>query len=365
MYDLAVREERWAAADTLIRRKFGDQGVPYGDRVLFAFARKDTAAQRQLLAEGPRIAGEKGRRIGDKALEAGSWLAIYLEELDRAKQFASLDTVPSVAAGTRASTHRFLGNLNVAGGRWAAARDEFRMASRLGQSDSALVGRALAAALPFLAVPKGEIESIRTEVERWKPGSDPSAPLPESIRPLTGHLRLYLLGLLSSRLGEAANALGYARQVETMTAPTEARGLVQALARTIRADVAAGAGRRDEALTLLDDVRGQVPFDLIRLPYFSEEHARYLRGRLLHLAGRDEEASRLIEAAFVGTPNEMHYRAPTHLLQAEIEQKLGNRAAAAEQYSQFIGLWRSCDPPLRPVVEGAKTELARLVAEPR
>jgi tetratricopeptide (TPR) repeat protein len=367
MYDLAVREERWAAADTLIRRKFGDQAVPYGDRVLFAFARKDTAAQRQLLVEGPRIAGEKGRRIGDKALEAGSWLAIYLEELDRAKQFASLDTVPSVVAGTRASTHRFLGNLNVAGGRWAAARDEFRMASRLGQSDSALVGRALAAALPFLAVPKGEIESIRTEVERWKPGSDPSAPLPASVRALTGPLRLYLLGLLSARLGEAAKALGYAGVVQTMaaTAPSETRALVQGLARTIRADVAAGAGRRDEALSLLDDVRGQVPFELIRLPYFSEEHARYLRDRLLHLVGRDEEALRLAEVAFVGTPNEMHYRAPIHLLRAEIEQKLGHRAAAAEQYSQFIGLWRSCDPPLRPVVEGAKTELARLVAEPR
>ncbi len=364
MYDLAVREERWAAADTLIRRKFGDQ-VPYGDRVLFAFAQKDTAAQRQLLAEGPQIAGEKGRRIGDKALEAGSWLAIYLEDLERGKQFASYDTVPSVAAGVRASTHRFLGNLNVAGGRWAAARDQFAAASRLGQPDSALVARALAVALPFLAVPKKDIENIRAEVERWKPGSDPSSPLPESLRPFTGHLRLYLLGLLSSRLGEAADALRYAGELATMTAPSPTRALAQDLARTIRADVAAEGDRRDEALTLLDEVRGQVPFELIRLPFFSEEHARYLRGRLLHLVGRDQEALRLVEVAFVGTPNEMHYRAPAHLLRAEIEQKLGNRAAAAEQYSQFIGLWRSCDPLLRPVVEGAKRELARMVGEPR
>ena len=74
---------------------------------------------------------------------------------------------------------------------------------------------------------------------------------------------------------------------------------------------------------------------------------------------------RLLEVAFVGTPNEMHYRGPTHLLRAEIEQKLGNQSAAAEQYSRFIGLWRSCDPPLRPVVEGAKTELAKMVGEPR
>lgn len=364
MYDLAVREEQWARADTLIRRKFGAD-VPYGDRVLSAFVQGDTAAQRQLLGEGPRIAGEKGRRLGNKALEAGSWLAIYLEDLDRAEEFASFDTLPSVPAGPRASTRRFLGTLDVARGRWSTAKAQFAAASRLDRPDSALVARALAAALPFLAVPRRDIEDIRAEVERWRPGNDPSAPLPEAVRPLVRHLRLYLLGLLSSRLDAEAEALSYAGELERETAPPESQALVQGLARTIRADVAAAAGRRDEALRLLDDVRGQVPLELIRLPYFSEEHARYLRGRLLHLAGRDEEALRWLRSAFVGSPNEMHYRAPSHLLQAEIEQKLGNRAAAAEQYSQFIGLWRACDPPLRPVVEGAKTELARMVREPR
>jgi hypothetical protein len=53
------------------------------------------------------------------------------------------------------------------------------------------------------------------------------------------------------------------------------------------------------------------------------------------------------------------------LLQAEIHQRLGNREAAAEHYSAFIDLWRSCDEPLRPVVEGARSQLARMVAEPR
>jgi tetratricopeptide (TPR) repeat protein len=363
MFDLAVREERWAAADTLIRRKFGDQ-LPYDIRVLFAFVRKDTVGQRQLRAEGPRMAGKKGRRI-DRALEAGSLLSIYLENLDRAEGFTRFSTSPSLPAGIRASAHRFLGDLAVAGGRWTAARTEFAAAGRLGQSDSALVGRALAAALPFLAVPRADVEIIRAEVERWKPGSDVSAPLPESIRPLTGHLRLYLLGLLSARLGAAADALRLASELEILTAPPESRALVRALARTIRADVASEAGRTNEGLTLLEAVQGEVPFELIRLPYFSEEHARYLRGRLLHQAGRDEEALRLVEVGFAGTANELHYRAPAHLLQAEIQQRLGNRAAAAEQYTRFIGLWRGCDPALRPVLNGAKAQLARMVAEPR
>jgi tetratricopeptide (TPR) repeat protein len=363
MFDLAVREDQWAAADTLIRRKFGDK-VPYDVRVLFAFVHQDTAGQRLLRVEGARTAGQKGRRI-DLAKEAGLLLSIYLEELDHADGFARFSTSPSLPAGIRASAHRFLGDLDVAGGRWTAAKSEIAAAGRLGQPDSALIQRSLAASLPFLAVPGTEVELIRAEVERWKPGGDVSAPLPESVRPLTGHLRLYLLGLLSARLGAAADALRYASALERTAAPAESRALIGDLARTIRADVAAGAGRTGEALAQLDVVRGEVPFELIRLPYFSQEHARYLRGRLLHLAGRDEEALRLAEVAFVGTPNELHYRAPAHLLQAEIQQRLGNRAAAVEQYSRFIALWQACDPALRPVLEGAKAELARMVAEPR
>jgi len=364
LYDLAVREDRWAAADTLIRRKFGDK-VPYDVRVLFALVGKDTAAQRQLRAEGTRTAGQKGRKANDRALEAGLWVAIYLEDLDRAEEFTRFSTNPSLPAGIRASAHRFLGDLDVARGRWTAAQSEFATAGRLGHSDSALVARSLTAALPFLAVPRADIEIIRAEVARWKPGSDVSAPLPESIRPLTGHLRLYLLGLLSSRLGATADALRHASELERTAAPPESHALVRDLARTIRADVASQAGRTEEALTLLEGVRGEVPFELLRLPYFSEEPARYLRGRLLHQAGRNEEALRLVEVAFAGTPNELRYRAPAHLLQAEIHQGLGNRAAAVEQYSRFISLWRACDPPLRPALEEAKGELARMVAEPR
>jgi hypothetical protein len=71
------------------------------------------------------------------------------------------------------------------------------------------------------------------------------------------------------------------------------------------------------------------------------------------------------EVAFTGTPNELHYLAPMHLLRATIHQGLSQRAAAAQQYSRFLKLWATCDPALRPVVEGAKVELAALTAEPQ
>lgn len=85
MFDLAVREDDWARADTLIRRKF-PKGLPFDVRVVFAALRRDTAALRQLRAEGEQTAGEKGRKR-DRALEAGSLLATYLEELGSAEEF--------------------------------------------------------------------------------------------------------------------------------------------------------------------------------------------------------------------------------------------------------------------------------------
>ena len=112
----------------------------------------------------------------------------------------------------------------------------------------------------------------------------------------------------------------------------------------------------------LQDLKSKSPTELLA---FAEEHARYLRSRLLFLAARNEEALRLVENAFAGTPGELHFRAPAHLLEAEIHQRLGDKKAAAEHYTRFIALWRSCDPPLRPIVEGARMQLARMVGEPR
>jgi tetratricopeptide (TPR) repeat protein len=363
MFDLAVREDDWARADTLIRRKFPEK-LPYDVRVVFATVRKDTASLTSLRDEGRATAGQPGRRR-DRAVEAGMVLASYLEDLERAEEFTRFSTKSSLPARTRAAAHLFLAELGAAGGRWSAAKGELAAVARVGQVDSALMGRALVASLPFLGVPRDDVRRIRDEVERWTPGRDASQPLPESIRPLAPHLRLYLLGLLNTRLADGAAALRLASELETLPAPPESRAVVRSLARTIRADVATESGRTTEGLTLLADVRGEIPFELLVLPYFSEEHARYLRSRLLFQAGRDEEALRLVENAFAGTPGELYYRAPAHLLQAEIQQRLGNREAAAEQYSRFIELWRSCDEPLRPVVEGARTQLARMVAEPR
>src|SRR4029453_2292726 len=165
MYDLAVREEDWARGDTLIRRKF-PQRLPFDVRVTFATVRNDTASLRLLRDEGKEFAGQKGRKV-DQALEAGGLLATYLEDLQWAEELTRFSTQVSLPTRIKAPAHLQLAKLAVAGGRWSVAKRELAAAARLGEADSALLGRALAASLPFLAVPKSDIRSIRHEVESW------------------------------------------------------------------------------------------------------------------------------------------------------------------------------------------------------
>src|SRR5688500_11117685 len=122
MFDLAVREDDWARADTLIRRKFPER-LPYDVRVAFAVFRRDTAALRLLRDEGRETAGRKGRRA-DLALEAGGLLATYLEDLGLAEEFTGFSTRSSLPARTKASAHLSVAELHVAGGRWTAAKQE-------------------------------------------------------------------------------------------------------------------------------------------------------------------------------------------------------------------------------------------------
>ena len=133
-------------------------------------------------------------------------------------------------------------------GRWSVATDEFDALERLGRADSALVLRALAATLPFLSVPRQDLQTVRSAVERWDPLRVDEGAAVGALLAMRPHLRLYVLGLLSSRLREPEAALRYAGDLEALPGPSSARALVGDLARTIRADVAWQGRRLREAL---------------------------------------------------------------------------------------------------------------------
>ena len=360
MWDLAVREEDYEGADSMMRRM---TAPPLSMRILLTVVRGDSAARARIVEEA-RTADSRQSQI------AARYVATFREDFATAKSLAELDLAPRRKPAIRANAQLLLAWLEVARGRWIAAKAAFAQAERMDEVPPILVQRAIAATLPFLGVPRRDLDSLRREVELWNPRaevSEPGAGLGSRLQP---HLRLYLLGLLSSRLGDRAGALRISGDIEQAEGPDEARAVIRALTLTIRGDVALQERSAKQAGQALEQVQGEVPLELVSVPLyanvreFTQEHARYLRVLELSAQGKHREALQWIETSFQGAPSEIVYLAPMHLAQAEIYERLGEREKAAEHYRRFLVLWRDCDPELRPVLERAKSELARMVAEP-
>ncbi len=237
------------------------------------------------------------------------------------------------------------------------------VAERAATDPSTRVLRGLWAALPFLAVPRAELEAIRADVAAWDSAKEPSPPGPAS--ELLPQVQRYVLGLLASRLGEGDAALREAARLEAAQVSDGNQSVVRALAAAVRADIALGARRLADALKALEAVRGEVPLDLTGATPFSEDYARFLRGEALLGTGNDDEALRWLDHGFDGTPDEMAFRAQASLRLGDIWERKGERQKAIDSYSRFVRLWSACDPRLRPAVEDAKARLARLTGEPR
>jgi tetratricopeptide (TPR) repeat protein len=355
MWDLAVREEDYAEADSLLRRKFSADKLPLLHRALLALVRRDSAAVERLL-------DEQKKPTSGYPFTPGV-IALFLNDFTTAARFAQAALTSPRPPAAKAFVHQTLALIALAQGRWAAAKPEFAQAAAT--VPSAKRELALSATWPFLAVPRSDLEALRSELEGWDPSTEAPEPNPGLASALHPQTRLYILALLSSRLGDDAQSLQYAAELEGVGHPPEAAALVRDLARTVRADVALRRGHPADALKLLELVRGEIPPELLAVPFFSEEGSRYLRAEALYQLGRDEEALRWFSHAFEGTPDELVYLAPGHLRKAELYERLGDRKQAVEHYSRFVQLWKGCDPELQPSVERAKARLASLVSEPR
>src|SRR5262245_48608697 len=223
MWDLAVREEDYSGADSMMRRM---TATPLSMRILLTFVLGDAPA-RAMIVEEARGSDNRQSQI------AARYLATFREDFASARTLAELDLAPRRRPTIGTSAQLFLAWLELGRGRWTAAKAAFVQAERMEGASPVLVQRAIAATLPFLAVPQSDLDSLRSEVERWDPGaeaSDSGAGLASRLQP---HLRLYLLGLLSSRLGDHAGALRIASEIERAEAPGEAQKVIGALALTI------------------------------------------------------------------------------------------------------------------------------------
>jgi tetratricopeptide (TPR) repeat protein len=356
MWDLAVREDDYQAVDGMLQRF---AGAPLSMRAVPAYARHDTLSIARLREELRNLDARQSQI-------AARYVATFLEDFPAAEELARLDLQPRRNASIRLGAQIFLAWLEVARGRWGSANRAFVDAEGMPGGSEARIERALAATLPFLDVPRADLETIRREIDSWNPASETASGGSAFASALRPHLRLYLLGLLSSRLRDDESASRYAHQLEMLAAPEQARNVVVGLVATVRADMALRNGRTQEALQMLAVANGEVPLELVYLrPFvnsrpYTQEHARYLRTEALLALGRDEEAQRWLETGFLGSPAEFAYLAPTHLRLARVAEKRGDRRVAAEHLRSFTKLWRESDEPLHATVKEAEARLRQL-----
>jgi tetratricopeptide (TPR) repeat protein len=357
-----AQEGYWLEADSLLHRRY-PEGIPFFWRAAPAYASGDVAAQEQVLAEADT-----------RCCSVGFWLAARFVAIMGKSPRGTRDLALMLAEQAEDSTLRVTGRLltfdaELSLGRLSAAEAELDKLAAL-KPEIGIEREAYGSLPRFLPMPRARLEAIRDSLVIWDAAaleprvlsSDPYLATwfydYDGVHP---HLRLYLLGRLSTRLDDHEAALGYAAELESMETPEYAGTLAFDLAQSIRAHVLRNQGRPTEALFALERAKHVVQKEIFN-PFFRKPQDRFLRGELLAELGRPEEALPWY-ASIGGYYTDLPLIAPSHLRRAEIYERLGDAENAAYHYNTFIELWRDADPELRPMVEAAQRALERLAAE--
>jgi serine/threonine-protein kinase len=362
---VAAREREYPRLDSLVNRAVELQ--PESGRIL------------ELLALRAFVMGDAEERQGVLAQARDAPLVfmisvvgsgVYSEEIDASIQLGRQLTLPG-----RGQVERILGRGSVtigqAGfGRLAAARAEAASSSvpdQVGEPTFSAVVTALSAAHPFYPVSEQALEAARAELLSWNteiwPGDAESVLYGRADQAEV--TRLYLLGLISARMGQGAAARDYATELEGQGPLAEWGSMVSDLAHTVRALAARSEGRLEDSLAEIEQARYETHYAwLTTSPLHAQSAGRFLRAELLEVAGRDEEALRWYRASTELSFFDVINLAPAHLRRAEIYERLGDEQNAVHHYARFIKLWQDADPELQPMVEEARHALERLTDEP-
>jgi len=332
-------------------------GPSLGWRTIVACGMRDTAAQKEVLAE---LAALDDWSLAQYAFNAAS----FTDNFVGSKNFVQLLTESQRADEVQGLGHILLAALAAARGQWREARAEFSLAKPRNPALT-IEHRALLAALPFLPVPESEVRAIRDELLLWEATAVPASanPIPwfDIHDDMHAHLRIYLLGLLYARLGDNEKTLEYADELELMTGTSYLSYLVHDFACGLRAQVAMNREVPGEALEHLERTKLTSPNRyMLYSPFHKELYERYLRAELLHTLGRDEEALRWTSSFGVGWGIDFVFAAPMSLRRAEYFERVGQPEQAAAHYGKFIEFWQDCDDELRPLVENAREKLQNL-----
>jgi serine/threonine-protein kinase len=300
---LAAVERDYLAHDSLLAPLTKSADFAPFVRAVRVFADSDRNGQVTLLAELRRAPEAP-------LLTTAGHVALLSHNLPGALEVAGLLTEPTRPPSTRARARLYRAKLELARGRWPEAKAQLAMAE--GDSASALEALAMWSLLPGLQAPATELAGLR---ERLAAPAMRDPPLPsasagtlarDTARP---PVRGYLRGMLSARLGKAADAEHAVALLERPAGGGEYAAASRRMAAGVRAELALSRGDSAAALALLERMRVEEPTGyLARTPFYAAAYERLRLGMLLRRAGREEEAGRWL-AALGATPDELVYRA--------------------------------------------------------
>ena len=327
-------------------------------RALQAFAVDDRSNQNRVLAELDR---SDGPGIAMAFLE----VSLYARNLRGAERIAQLLAEPSRPPGVRSYGQVALAHLALARGRWADAR---KLLEAIAPWDpwTSLEYRALFSSLSFLPVSQAELSAVRDGLVNLDPAAVPRIENPavfiDSHYDLHLLLRMYLMALVSARMGDIDDAKEYSEQIERQKFPAGYKTLAADFARSVRAQIDRGQRKPAEALKELEPLLAETKNPL-ESPFVSEAYERFTRAELLYEMGRYPEALKWFDHMVESSVFEFAYLPISTLRRAEIENRQGDSKGAEAGYRAFIEFWGDCDPELRPMVDLARRKLEGLAAD--
>lgn len=294
-------------------------------------------------------------RATEVAVSLAVWAAsVYARDPRSGERVTSTLVSPNRSPEARRLGQAWLANFAAARGDWAEAQARLALLEGM-NAETALEYEAILATMPFSPTTEPELRNLAARLEALDPATVPTSANPSII--FTSHdavhpvIRVYQLGLIRARLGEADAALVLAGEVEAMPLPPTAGSLASDLAHGIRASVLREQGRLEEALAELEKARVDAWYgQTMASPLFARIFERFLQAEMLFALGRYDEAEGWYANIGQLSPFELPYLAPSHLRLAEIADRRGNAAAASEHRAIFEDLWAEADPEMRLAV---------------
>jgi TolB-like protein len=348
-------------AERLMRQLHGRRG---GDtttaalmpRFTFAAIRGDSAVMWAAIAELDTVAHD---RYGHIAFHMGA-------EAIRQGMFREAEAIIAATASrrqVRRQREQLRTRLALARGQWDEARDHFATLRSL--PDQLTVDQLVAEQLFYAPIetPLGDLAELRSRLVAWNDGAVTAARLSgdwtETLRPA---VRLYMLGLIASRMEEPTAARTYADSLARLARelPSEAT-LIEGLARVVRADLAVRSDDPRSALRELEGVSMEIPPSRL-MPWTSGLwHAAHVRVRAYMAMDDPENAYRWLRhfVAVWGSPRADLY-GTFHRDMASVLDAVGRHEEAALHHARFVEAWGVADPELQPQVAAASRRLQGL-----